>query len=234
MTADLVIADISIHNANVFYELGIRHALRDRQTFLIRCKADDPVFDLQTERYLEYDRENPGDALPKLIDGLRQTLNANKSDSPVFSLLPNLEVPRRALFLALPPTFVEEVERAKAERRIGDLALLGAEVKGFEWEVEGFRAVGEAQFELKDYEGARVSWEQVGELENDDLQANTLLGTIYQRLDDLARSDQAIHRVLDRAEKRSFERAELSSLLGRNAKARWIAEWRAAPEPDRS
>ena len=30
--ADVVIADISIHNANVFYELGVRHAIRDRQT----------------------------------------------------------------------------------------------------------------------------------------------------------------------------------------------------------
>jgi hypothetical protein len=30
--AQLVIADISIHNANVFYELGIRHALRPRAT----------------------------------------------------------------------------------------------------------------------------------------------------------------------------------------------------------
>ena len=28
VVADLVIADVSIHNANVFYELGIRHALR--------------------------------------------------------------------------------------------------------------------------------------------------------------------------------------------------------------
>lgn len=28
LTADLVIADLSIDNANVFYELGIRHALR--------------------------------------------------------------------------------------------------------------------------------------------------------------------------------------------------------------
>ena len=34
--ADLVIADISLHNANVFYELGARHALRKRRTFLIR------------------------------------------------------------------------------------------------------------------------------------------------------------------------------------------------------
>ena len=40
LVADLVIADISIHNANVFYELGIRHALRDKRTFLI--KSDKP------------------------------------------------------------------------------------------------------------------------------------------------------------------------------------------------
>jgi hypothetical protein len=36
LTADLVIADLSIHNANVFYELGIRHALRDQGTFMLR------------------------------------------------------------------------------------------------------------------------------------------------------------------------------------------------------
>jgi hypothetical protein len=33
---DLVIADISIDNANVFYELGIRHGLRPKGTILIR------------------------------------------------------------------------------------------------------------------------------------------------------------------------------------------------------
>ena len=30
LEADLVICDITIHNANVFYELGIRHALRKK------------------------------------------------------------------------------------------------------------------------------------------------------------------------------------------------------------
>src|SRR5689334_6667733 len=39
LTADLVVADLSIHNANVFYELGIRHSLRDRHTFMLRCKT---------------------------------------------------------------------------------------------------------------------------------------------------------------------------------------------------
>ena len=48
LTADLVIADISIHNANVFYELGIRHALRDKRTFLIKSKGDKTT---QSHRY---------------------------------------------------------------------------------------------------------------------------------------------------------------------------------------
>src|ERR1035437_1316350 len=62
LVADIVIADISIHNANVFYELGVRHALQPQKTFLIRAKtikdpkdrgAEDEVpFDLKTDRYL--------------------------------------------------------------------------------------------------------------------------------------------------------------------------------------
>ena len=65
LVADLVIADISIHNANAFYELGIRHALRDKRTFLIKSKQATPgerdakdtdvPFDLKTDRYLAYD-----------------------------------------------------------------------------------------------------------------------------------------------------------------------------------
>ena len=35
LTADLVLADVSIHNPNVFYELGIRQAFRERHTFEI-------------------------------------------------------------------------------------------------------------------------------------------------------------------------------------------------------
>src|SRR5439155_1030556 len=44
LVADIVIADISIHNANVYYELGIRHALRDRITVLIRARVADVPF----------------------------------------------------------------------------------------------------------------------------------------------------------------------------------------------
>ena len=54
LEADLVICDITIHNANVFYELGIRHALRKKRTILIKggTTADGTPFDLLTDRYL--------------------------------------------------------------------------------------------------------------------------------------------------------------------------------------
>lgn len=38
LVTDLVVADVSLHNANVFYELGIRHALQPRRTVLIRAR----------------------------------------------------------------------------------------------------------------------------------------------------------------------------------------------------
>src|SRR5262245_32167358 len=57
LTADLVVAEVSIHNANVFYELGIRHALRRHRTFMVRgrTKSDKYPFDIQGYRYLTYD-----------------------------------------------------------------------------------------------------------------------------------------------------------------------------------
>src|SRR6201991_3329546 len=93
LTADLVVADLSIHNANVFYELGIRPALRDRSTFMLRCRVDAFPFDLQTDRYLEYSLDNPAARLDDLITALRRTIDSGTKDSPVFLCLPNLREP---------------------------------------------------------------------------------------------------------------------------------------------
>src|SRR5439155_3156360 len=67
-----------------------------------------------------------------------------------------------------------------------------------------------------------------------DLEANTLLGTIYQRLGDLVRSDQAVDRVLDRVDVAGMDRAEALSLRARNAKTNWRNGWKdQAPEKQR-
>lgn len=53
--AEIIIADITIHNANVFYEIGIAHTL-GKQVILIRKEdGQDAPFDIKLWRYYEYD-----------------------------------------------------------------------------------------------------------------------------------------------------------------------------------
>ncbi len=235
LIADLVIADVSIHNANVFYELGIRHSLRPRHTFLIRARQAKPStergpedqvpFDLRTDRYLEYDPTNPAAALPFLIDALNQTVVSERQDSPVFRLLPNLQAQDRSRFVSVPLKFREEVELASKAGQVGKLGLLGLEARDFSWASEGLRLVGREQFNLKAHTAARTTWESVCQLDPSDIEANLTLATVYQRLCDLNASDQVLQRVLRNQQATSSNRAEALSLLARNIKDRWHQAW---------
>ena len=239
LTADLVVADLSIHNANVFYELGIRHALRDHGTFMLRCDADKFPFDLQTDRYFTYDKTNPAASLGKLTEALKAVKaeiekDYTAKDSPVFASLPNLIEPEPSLFNPVPQDFGEEVTRAAANKWPGDLALISYEVKGFEWEARGWRTVGTAQFNINALTGGKTTWENIRKLEPQDLEANIWLGTIYERLDDLVRSTEALNRALNNKAIERNERAEAYSLLGRNLKTLWRRDWESKPPPDRA
>src|SRR6266704_7055251 len=60
LLADLVVADLSIDNPNVWYELGVRHALRMRGVIQIKCRRAHMPFDVYTDRSLSYHiKENP-------------------------------------------------------------------------------------------------------------------------------------------------------------------------------
>jgi hypothetical protein len=54
----VVLADLTDRNVNVFYELGVRHALKDR-TLLIAQKREDIPFDLQAYANHVYDWKTP-------------------------------------------------------------------------------------------------------------------------------------------------------------------------------
>ncbi len=230
LIADLVVADVSIHNANAFYELGIRHAFREKRTFLIKSAGDEIPFDLKTDRYMAYDAANPAASLPDLINALKATRDSQKQDSPVFQLLPGLEPADPTRFLGVPLDFYEEVKRAGASKNLGGLQLLSTEVNGFAWTTTGLRLIGNTQFILKDWKGARHTWEAVRKYEDMDLEANTILGTVYQRLDDLVRSDQALQRALQNNDLSNSDRAEIRALMARNAKTSWEADWKEVQE----
>jgi hypothetical protein len=232
LTADLVVADLSIHNANVFYELGVRHSLRDRHTFLLRCNVDKYPFDLQTDRYFTYSKDAVADSVEPLVAALRATIDEGKTNSPVFASLPNMKEQDPSRFMAVPLGFTEEVERASAERHCGDLGLLASEAKGFYWETEGLRAVGRAQYVAKDFKGAKNTWESVRRTNREyDLEANLLLGTIYERLGKITESTQALERALSNKEISRDKKAEAFALQGRNNKALWRRDWEGIADP---
>ncbi len=109
-SADLVIADITYQNPNVYYELGLRHALRSQGTLLIRREGGDlgveplPVahggasaetaFDIKGVTICAYrpSRSN----LPSAVDDLRRQIErvagAVSADSPAFLYLEGLRV----------------------------------------------------------------------------------------------------------------------------------------------
>jgi hypothetical protein len=136
-------------------------------------------------------------------------------------------------FIAVPLGFGEEAERAAAGKELGDLGLLAAEARnlGFDWETEGLRVVGRAQYNLGDFKGAKNTWEAVRRTNREfDLEANILLGTIYEKLRRLTESTQALDRALSVKEIPKDKKAEAYALKGRNAKTLWRQEWEAAPD----
>lgn len=58
LMADLVVADLTLDNPNVWYELGVRHALRARGVVLVQGPRPTQPFDIYTDRKLCYTLED--------------------------------------------------------------------------------------------------------------------------------------------------------------------------------
>jgi hypothetical protein len=233
---DLVIADISIDNANVFYELGIRHALRPNGTILIRFanEGKDVPFDLKTDRYVVYDRKDPAAAVERLARSIGDTISGMQdpdrtADSPVFLLLPELAPTDPARLMVVPKEFQEAVERAENDGSNGPatLALLREEAKRTAWAREGVRLVGRAQRRTRSFKAALASWAFIRKEIPDDVEANLQLATIFQRLGDLVSASQACRRVLALSSSDRKGRADARSQLARNEKASWVVGFSA-------
>ncbi len=89
---DVVIVDISTLNANVFYELGIRHALRPAVTVLIQRRGTQAPFNITGFRVIDYDEAiDPEPAISELAAFIDEGLNnPDRNHSPVFLHLPQL------------------------------------------------------------------------------------------------------------------------------------------------
>lgn len=77
-TSQFVIVDISETNANVFYELGITHTIKDYENvFIIKEKDASTPFDIQHLQYISYDKNNLKQLATELLERLKANLYKN-------------------------------------------------------------------------------------------------------------------------------------------------------------
>jgi hypothetical protein len=99
LSSDLVVVDITTLNANVFYELGIRHTAQLSGTVLVHM-ANKPIpFNIGGMRVVEYECDTPegiAHSQDILEANIRNSLVDRNVDSLVHALIPGLHVSRRA------------------------------------------------------------------------------------------------------------------------------------------
>jgi hypothetical protein len=102
--ADLVVADLSTSNLNAIFELGVRHALKPRATIIMAEKQFKLPFDASHIVVFPYEHLGPDigfSEATRVQNELKELVLALKSgdavDSPVYTVLKDLEQPNRRL-----------------------------------------------------------------------------------------------------------------------------------------
>ncbi len=236
LLCDFAVADLTTANANVFYELGVRHALRPHSTTLMHAAEHRLPFDVEMLRSLPY-RLGPGGvpaapaddraALAARLSGCRQAA----TDSPVFQLVQDLPVPDVKRL----KTDVFRDRLSYSARRKEELAVARAGGRGAVYAVE--RSLGD----LRDAETGVVvdlflsyravkSWDDMIRLAG--LMSPPLAATVMVReqlalaLNRAGRGAEAERLLLDLI-RDNGPSSETWGILGRVYKDRWDAARRA-------
>jgi tetratricopeptide (TPR) repeat protein len=240
LLADLCLCDLSIDNANVYYELGIRHAFRKRGVVHIQAGRAYMPFDIFNVRTLPYHITPEGVPDPAFIRAdiqaiARMTRDTWASDrdsvhSPIFNLLTGLKEPeRRSLRTPLATGFwreynewKERVTVAQRQKRIGDILLLTEEIRNPLIKEEAIGEAGKALANMGRNELALVQYRK-------GLEANAGNLTFRREeafhLNRLGRVDEAIVKIENLLNDFPND-TEAISYLGRIYKEMWSDSWK--------
>src|SRR3954465_2727659 len=129
---EFAVADLTTANANVFYELGVRHSVRPRSTILLFAEGGTQLpFDVAPLRAIPYRLNpdgkpaDPGAMMPAIRQRLLQARNAD-TDSPIFQLVegfPDIQRLKTDVFRERVAYSNRMKERLAAARRQGEDAV---------------------------------------------------------------------------------------------------------------
>jgi hypothetical protein len=119
--SDFAIADMTASNANVFYELGVRHTARPGRTLLLCAEGSVIPIGVQGLRYVSY--SIGGDGAPTAeratIHAIQSQIHSGKpadlTDSPVYQLLHDLTPPE-----------IKQLDRLRIEKSADETQKLRA------------------------------------------------------------------------------------------------------------
>ena len=225
---EYAVADLTTANANVFYELGIRHAVRPWSTVLIFDEASRLPFDVAPLRAFPY-RLTP-EGVPKdiastkaaLADRLREARKA-VTDSPIFQLVdgfPEIDHTKTDVFRDRVRYSAKIKERLARARKDGAEALRAVEKEL--GKIEDLESGVVIDLFLS-YRAAR-GWEEMIDLV--DRMSPPLAATVMVQeqlalaLNRAKRGEEAEKVLLDLLEKRGPS-SETYGILGRVYKDRW-------------
>ena len=247
LLADLVLADMSIDNANVFYELGIRHAFRKRGVVHIQAGRAYMPFDIFNVRTIPYHITPEGVPDPEFLEKDKAAITRvcratwasepERVHSPIYNLLTGLVEPERnTLRTPLATGFWREynewkqrVTIAQRQRRIGDILLLTEEISNPLIKEE---AVGEAGRALQNMDRNELALEQYRkglEINSRNLEFRRQEAIFLNRLN---REEEAIVKLESLLNDFPFD-AEAIGTLGRIYKDVWTDSWKWIKDKDK-
>lgn len=246
LVADLVVADLTIDNPNVWYELGVRHALRSRGVVLICGGRTTTAFDLYTDRKLRYtlkDGASDPAVLASEISKLAEMVIATMASwhehkvSPVYTLLPNLQEPDwKTLRIGGVRRFWEQhdawesrVDLARRNGHIGDMLVLADEAPVSAFRAEAWIKAGEALRKAEHFRFALEQLERALEIDPTNRKALQEKGICLQRLALRGEPSHSLERAREHYNKAMQLHpadTEMLALMARVDKDEWVQAWR--------
>ena len=244
VTADVILAEVTHGNANVFYELGVRHGVAPRGAFMIHGGwSDFRPFDLAPDRTFAYDGSifltgsaPDADKLKGEVSRLASRLkNAIEQDrrtigSPVYNSLQGLrpadwreiQTARFKYFSGVLDDWKQRVKIARKNGHPGDILTLADDAPTRYHREELLMEAAKALMDMCRFEIAESVLQDILKLNPENFDARCWMGTTLGRRSRSAEAEAQIEQAL----RLRPNHPETEAKLGRLYKDLWRARWR--------